>query len=162
MSTYKPTAGIGNRLDEDIKFSDEWEEASRQITEKVKEVCEKTNDKTYGLFTTTEMLNNERFFGADNQSTRSVFRKVIDFGALPNNTSKTAAHAITWNANTHFVRIYGCATDPSTNSLPLPYSSGTLNKNIEVYLDVTNVTVVTSIDYSGYTTCYIVLEYIQS
>jgi len=159
--SYKPDNAYPNKLNEDISFTDDWKEARTQITELLTKTTETVNNKTLGTFVTKEILNNEKYFGSDNQTTRSVFRKVIDFGALPNAGTTAKAHGITWTANTKFVRIYGTATDPSTYSIPLPYSSTTLNQNIKLLVDPTNVTIVTGIDYSGFSECYVVLEYIQ-
>lgn len=92
---------------------------------------------------------------------RPIIRKVINFGSLPNATTKSVAHGITFNANTSFVKIYGAATDPSTSYIPLPYAHPTDANNIAVDVDGTNVTITTGSNRTGYTTSYVVLEYIQ-
>jgi hypothetical protein len=132
------------------------------LTEKLQRLIEALNDKEIGQYNTVELLNGQLYFTAGNPNKyRNVFRKVINFGALPNAGTKNVAHGITWNANTHFTRIYGTATDPSTRSIPLPYVDTTAGSSIELSVDTTNVQVITAFNYSGYTTAYIILEYVQ-
>lgn len=128
------------------------------------------NAKDTGYYTLTEFVNGQLWFPevgspqTSNQSQvyRNIFRLVIDFGALPNNTTTSVAHGLTITSGFRFTRIYGTASDPSTSFIPLPYSSPTLNENISLSVDATNVTITTAIDYSGYTTTYVVLEYIKN
>jgi len=105
----------------------------------------------------------------DNPSSSSVYRPerrlVINFGALPNTGTKSVAHKIPCTTSTSFTRIYATATNPvSTFSyIPIPYSSTvSVNDNIELYVDGTNVNITTAADYSAYTICYVVLEYLQT
>ncbi|MHC4710665.1 MAG: hypothetical protein ACYTA3_09620 [Planctomycetota bacterium] len=132
------------------------------LTEKLQRLIEALNDKDIGQYNTVELLNGQLFFTDGNPNKfRHVFRKVIDFGSLPNTGTKNVAHGLTWNANTRFTRIYGTATDPSTRSIPLPYVDTTAGSSIELSVDTTNVQIITAANYSGYTTTYIVLEYVQ-
>ena len=128
------------------------------------------NTKDTGYYPLTEFVCGQLYFPDPTLTSastttpvwRQVFRKVINFGALPNTATKTVAHGITITATTSFTRIYGCATDPSTSFLPLPLcSTAALANNITLYADATNVIISTGIDRSGYTTCYVVLEYIK-
>jgi hypothetical protein len=83
------------------------------------------------LYETSEFINGQTFFSdpaltsqsAKTPMPRQVYRKVINFGALPNTAIKTAAHGITITAATTFTRIYGTASLPSTDFVPLPYTS---------------------------------------
>jgi hypothetical protein len=133
------------------------------LTEKLQKIIEALNDKDIGQYNTVELLNGQLFFTSGNPNKfRHVFRKVVDFGALPNTTTKSVAHGITWNANTRFTRIYGTATDPSTSAIPLPYADANVVTNcVRLSVDATNAIVETSANFSGYTTTYIVLEYVQ-
>ncbi len=100
---------------------------------------------------------------------RQVFRKVISFGALPNNAPATAAHGITVLAldgainysGFTFTRIYGAASD-TTNRLyiPLPYVADD-GFDIALGVDATNVIITTTDNKSAFNTTYVVLEYIK-
>lgn len=84
----------------------------------------------------------------------SIYKKTISIGALPDTDTKTVAHGIT-GLDT-LVKIEGYFTN-GTNSASLPYSSPTSTKNVQVYIDSTNINIVTGEDrtsYSGYVTIY--------
>uniref|UniRef100_UPI0018EA09C5 hypothetical protein n=1 Tax=Anaplasma marginale TaxID=770 RepID=UPI0018EA09C5 len=95
---------------------------------------------------------------------RNVLRKVVNFGALPNATTKSVAHNITTTNTFSFTRIYATATDPGvstiTTAIPIPFASPTLNQNISLTVDATNVNITTGIDRTPFTICYVVLEWI--
>lgn len=129
-----------------------------------------TNVKDSGMYVDSEFQTSCQYFAdpALNSSTqqtptlRPVFRKVINFGALPNATTKSVAHGIAPTASFSFTRIYGCSTTPSTSYIPLPYASTTLINNVELNADATNVNITTGINRSAYTITYVVLEYIKT
>jgi hypothetical protein len=93
---------------------------------------------------------------------RPVYRKVIDFGALPNAGTKTIAHGLTVNSGTTWIQVTGCATDPvGLVGVNIPYSSDTANDSIELWVDNTNVNITTASDWSAYTRCYILVEWLK-
>lgn len=129
------------------------------------------NDKDTGIYDTDEFITGQSFFSNPNLNSttssiateREVYRKVINFESLPNATTKSTAHGITIDANVTFTRIYGASSNAAgTSFIPLPHSSTTLNKNVELIVTNTNVSVITGIDMSAYTRTYIVLEYIRT
>lgn len=132
------------------------------------------NYKDAGYYALQPLINGQLFFpNPDNNSStagfpayRQVSRLVINFGTLPTGApgheTKSVPHGLTINPGFSFTRIYGCATDPNTTFIPLPYASATAADNVELYVDTTNVNVVTGADYSMYTTTYIIIEWIQS
>lgn len=128
-----------------------------------------TNVKDSAMYVTQEFVTSGQYFANPNlnsttaqaPSLRGVFRKVINFGALPNTATKSVAHGIAPTASYTFTRIYGCATTPSTSYIPLPYASPVLVDNIELWADGTNVNVKTGSNRTAYTVTYIVLEYIK-
>lgn len=129
------------------------------------------NGKDTGTYDTEEFVTGQTFFPPTNQTSsspnsapkRQVFRKVINFGALPNTTTKTVRHDIEMNATFTFTNIRGTATDPVNSVfIPLPYSSLVLADNIELSLDKTNVIITTGSNWSSYLTTYVVVEYLKS
>lgn len=128
------------------------------------------NYKDAGYYALQPFVNGQLFFAnpGNNSSTpgyaafRQVNRLVINFGALPNAGTKSVPHYLTINAEFTFTRIYGCSTDPKTFFIPLPYASAAAADNVELYVDPTNVNVVTGANYSMFTITYIVLEWLQS
>lgn len=130
------------------------------------------NLKDTGVYSEEEYVNGQTFFPNTAFPTvqRAVFRKVVNFGALPNAAPKTVAHGITINAFSQpditFTRIYGCASDlVAPYYIPIPFVdvSGTLAAgNIEIYVDNTNVVIETTGNGTNFTACYVVLEYIKT
>lgn len=125
------------------------------------------NNKDTGSYLVQEIVPGPTFFNVNNDFNRlrPIFRTVVNFGTLPAAGSTSVAHGISNITSTFsFTRIYGCATKPSTSSfIPIPYVSATaIASNLELSVDATNVTITTGgTNYSTYTICYVILEYIK-
>lgn len=130
------------------------------------------NIKDSGYYSEQEFLNGQLFFPNPNLSSttsqtpeyRQVFRTVVNFGALPNNSATSVAHNIDVTSEYTTTRIYGSATNSTATSfIPLPYISDTLtdSDNISLEMTDTDIVITTAIDYSDYTTCYVIVEYIK-
>jgi hypothetical protein len=129
------------------------------------------NGRDAGMYDKTEFVNGQTFFPSAGTSSatssapnqRQVYRKVIDFGALPNAAAKTVAHGLTITTGYTFTRIYGTASNPAGSLyIPIPYASPVLLNNIELSVSNVNVTITTGIDRTAFTTCYVVLEYLKN
>lgn len=89
---------------------------------------------------------------------KPIYRKVVDCGALPNNTLKTVAHNI---ANIGFViNLYGIASDGS-EWLPLPASYYS-NSAIGLSVDGTNISLRPYTNRTTYTSTYVIIEYTKT
>lgn len=131
------------------------------------------NTKDSGLYTDEEVITGQQFLPtystttASNQNYRDVFRKVIDIGALPNAGTKNVAHNITTTQNYSIVKIYGAATDPGvstiTSAIPIPYVNvGTPADGVQLSMNATNISITTTTaNYTGYTRCFVIVEYIK-
>ncbi len=141
----------------DVK-SDAFRELLIRLYQNINSISLALNLKDSALYAESEFLNGQVFF-----EDQQAFRLLVNFGALPNATSKTIAHGIEPANSYIFTRIYGCATDPVTMSyIPLPYASPTLANNIELSVDKTNVTITTGSNRTAYTVTYVILEYIKA
>jgi len=147
-----------------------WEEGRQFLIEHLKEITNAVNIRTIGWLLDEELLSGQQFIPSANanQEYRSVFRKVIDFGALPNAGLKSVAHGITCDANFTLIDLWAAATQPpivappqAFAAIPIPFSSPTLNENIKITMDNTNINITTAINYSTYTRVFVVCEYIQ-
>ena len=142
-------------------------ERNLMLNQYLNNIATATNSKDSGLYDAVETITGQSFlptFSTDtgaNATYRTVFRVVIDFGTLPNTTTKSVAHNLTLGSTWSVTKIYGAATDPSTSFIPLPYASPTLTNNIELNMDATNVNVTTGSDRTAYTRCFIIIEYIK-
>lgn len=150
--------------------SDEFKDLIVQLYRSVGDIASVLNVKDTGYYLEDELISGQLFPPDTTLSSmtqqkpvdRPVFRKTINFGTLPNAGSTSVAHGLDLtNTALQVTRFYGAATDPTTGLIPLPFSSPTLNENIKLEADNTNVIITTGIDYSGYTECWVVLEYLK-
>ena len=149
--------------------SPEFKELLVRLYQNIGSISQVINNKDTGVYNTSEFLCGQIFFpnlnpiaGQPNEF-RQVYRKVINFGTLPNTATKTMAHGIAITPGLFFTRIYGTTKDPVANRwLPLPFTSpGALASAIELWIDGANITVITGSDRTAYTQTYIVLEYLK-
>ena len=85
---------------------------------------------------------------------KPIYKKVVDFGALPNNTSKTVAHGISNLEKA--IMASGFAINNNGESIYIPHTlSG-------FYINKTNITLNTTYNYSSYTETYITIEYTKT
>lgn len=137
-----------------------------QVIKSIGNLNKTVNGKDTGIYSFTEFINSQGYYISSNSSQPiSVFRKLINFGALPDTGNKPVAHNIPINANQDFTftRIYGVATDPvNFVYLPLPYASPTPANNIELQVTDTNISITTGSNRTAFTRCYVVVEYLKN
>jgi hypothetical protein len=120
------------------------------------------NIRDIGVYSTGETRNGQAF--QIGTTTHEIYRKLVDCGALPNATNKSVAHGITFLSTAMITRVYGVAKSASAGGiwLPLPYSTpAALNQQIAITVNAANVVITTGINWIGYNTSYVVLEYWQ-
>lgn len=117
---------------------------------KIKQLIAAKDNITVG----EEKLIGEWVEGAE---TYDLYRKTVNFGALPNAGQKTLAHGITGVYK--IVRLYGMANG-ATNNLPLPFAAISSNSNIYIAVGKSNITVQTGTDRSAYY-AYITIEFLR-
>ena len=113
-----------------------------------------TEDNPFRTLTAQQWFSKNAVGNVDNNTKRYSYRSVVDFGTLPNNTSKSVAHGIPVAAmtagppaldGTLFTKIYGTAThptntDPMTKAIPIPFvNSATPGDDVELRVTDTNV-----------------------
>lgn len=110
--------------------------------------------KSIGSFSESEVDTKQQWIDG-----KTIYRKVVDCGTLPNATTKTVSHGISgidW-----VVRVWGTAK--ATSWIPLPWvdkdSSG---QCLEVIVDSGDIRLITSNNYSGYTSSYVTIEYTKT
>jgi len=166
--TFSPDNSNQSYVPNDLIIPTDTEEANLVLTDYFKRIVDALNDKEIGSYNTVQSETGQNWFtSSDSTKTRAVYRTVVDFGSLPNAATKSVAHNISTQATTIFTHIYATATDPAastTNSaIPIPYvDPATLANGIRIDVDATNVNITTAANYTAYTECYVVLEYIQN
>lgn len=169
---YVPTTNIWDvqQLYQLDVNSPAFKELLVRLYQNVNNIALVLNLKDSAIYDLQEFVNGQTFFpnpaltsaSATTPTYRPVYRKVINFGALPAAT-KSVNHNITCTATTTFTRIYGAASNTTGLAyLPLPYANPTAANNISIDVSSTQVTVTTGIDRTAYNVCYIVLEYMQT
>lgn len=94
----------------------------------------------------------------ENDIVYDVFRKVIDFGELPNASQKGVPHYI--GDVTRFISARAFATS-ATNNLEIPMVSADGTNNIYLSVGNARITIGTSSDRSNFTICYVELKFIR-
>jgi hypothetical protein len=94
---------------------------------------------------------------------RAVYRKVVDFGVLPNTGLKAVAHGIpNIDAQVTFSRIYATASDPvGLTYVPIPITFVATGNIIDIVVDAVNVTITTNFNATNFTRCLVVLEFFK-
>lgn len=130
------------------------------------------NQKETAIYPLAETVNNQQWFPNPNTSAatarqpayRGNWRLVLNSSLpLPNAGTLVIPHQLTPTANWTWTKLEAYATNPTTFAgLQIPFSSPTLNENIKIEIDATNVTITTDIDYSAYTRVIVVVEYMKN
>lgn len=147
---------------------EKWEDARQFLVEHLKKISNAVNIRQIGWFLDEELLAGQQFIPGSNlsgtsQQFRSVFRKIIDFGVLPNAVTKSVPHGITFDANFTLLNLYIAATKPTAPFLAfsLQYWANSAPGSITLNMDATNINVTTTSNYSDYTRSFVCIEYIQ-
>jgi len=93
---------------------------------------------------------------------KPLYRKVVNFGTLPNSTTKTVAHSISNIDSIAFVKGMAKATSTG-NCWPLPFlfEGSQSSYNIRTFVNNTNIEMWCDNDRSNYT-AYITIEYTKT
>lgn len=166
FGSYLPTTYIYDVTDiQNIDVnSDEFKELIVRLYLNINSILKSLNDKDTGLYLTTVFQTGQQFFNQTNayDQNRPIFRTVVNFGALPNTTTKSVAHNIpnlgtTWS----IVRLDCQATNPNTIAVDVPgFDPSDITKPMNIWFDATNVTVQTTSNMSAYTTTWVIIEFI--
>jgi len=171
FGSYIPTTQVWDlgELQQTDVTNPKFKELLVRLYQQVGNITQVINDKDTGIYDPREFVCGQTYFPNPDASIsgapdtrRQVYRKVINFGALPNAAPLAVAHDIPVNESYALTRLYGSTTDPVAKIfLPLPYVDAA-GANIALYADDTNIYIDTlAADYSAYIITYIVMEYIK-
>lgn len=145
--------------------SAEFKQLIERLATTVNNIAVALNTKESSLYPLEEFITSALYFNAasNNQlDQRQEFRKVINFGALPNAGAKSVAHGIDITNTFSFTFIGATASDTTgLTYIPIPYVALS-GDNIQIDVDSTNVTITTTIDRTNYNICYVVLKYLKN
>ena len=126
----------------------EWEESRQFLVETLRSITESLNAKEIGFYLEEELLSGGQFIPTEPQQFRSIFRKVIDMGAVVMGAN-VFPHGINFDANFTLLKLYVSGT----NSVTLEASTIT----DAAYMDATNINVTSP---RAYDKTFAVVEYI--
>lgn len=171
MGVFIPTTNIYDTSQiADLNIDPQFKELLVRLYQNLNIMALAVNQKETGFYPLQPFVTSKMYFPNPNtgepnylrQEYRSVYRIVINFGALPDTTTKSVPHNLPITVGYTFVDIYGAASDTTDKLyIPLPYSSNTPGDSIELSVNATDVVVTTGSDRSNFTNTDIVLEYLQ-
>lgn len=92
----------------------------------------------------------------------AIYKKTVNFGTLPNATSKDVAHGISNLGRVVKIEGYAFRSSDSTN-FPIPFASENgANNCIGITVTQTNISIGTGTDRSNISECYVTLYYTKS
>ena len=147
--------------------SQEFKQLIIQLYQYINSMAIAVNIKDSGYYIQQEFVNGQLFpvtnasMATASSDGRQVFRLLINFGPLPNNSTTSTPHGINTTSLFTFTRIYGAASDPvGLNFIPLPYAAA--STSIELKINATNVVITTTSNRSNFTQSWVVVEYLKS
>lgn len=93
---------------------------------------------------------------------RTIFGKQIDFGALPNASTKCIPHGITVTPDFRWRKISAIAQQSDGKGIQINFAGCTPQETVNIYCDDTNVCIQACGDRSSFNTVTIFLEYIKN
>lgn len=122
-----------------------WEDGREFLVEHLKKISNAVNIREIGWLLDEELLAGKQFIpgtsSANNQTFRSVFRKVIDTGALVAGLNPGKLHGIKFDTNFTLVDLWVSATQDAT---PI---ANTFSDPSNVSIGVTNINIISPLAY---------------
>lgn len=170
MSTpsYSPQNAISPFLPDEFQLPTEEGRFKEFYAERERKTASELNVREIGQFEKQELMSGQTWFSVNSgpKKPRYVFRKVIDFGALPATTTKSVAHGISLTSEGFFTKIIAVSKNPSAIAgeqkyIQIGFASPIDDDNIAIWCDDTDVYIQTGSDRTAWTQTYAVLEYIK-
>lgn len=151
------------------EFSEEFRTRMIQV---INDMCISINSKESGWYSDESTITGEKVLptysknleGAQSVYYRTVRRKVIYTGALPNSSTKSIAHNIEFPKKSVGWRLWGCASQINENEelqgfLQIPYAHPTPANCIALYCDRQNIIITTGTNRTNFNFSFVVVEY---
>lgn len=151
------------------EFSEEFRTRMIQV---INDMCISINSKESGWYSDESTITGEKVLptysknleGAQSVYYRTVRRKVIYTGALPNSSANSIAHNIQFPKKSVGWRLWGCASQIDGNEelqgfLEIPYAHPTPANCIALYCDRQNIIITTGTNRTNFNFSFVVVEY---
>ncbi len=138
----------------------EWEQANDFFNWYIEDIVNQLNAKAGGIHQVQIIPSGKTL--AIGSTSFSVLRKALNFGSLPNATTKSVPHGITVGSSFRIFSLQLSASDPADKRYFCTQNySLSANGMVRLEMDATNVNVTTNADYTAYTDCFVIIEYYQ-
>lgn len=153
----------GPFIDETVYFPDEQGQLILKLTDNNRDIANAVNVREIGNYLQQEIVTGSILFSnASPSDTFPVFRKVINFGALPFPSPKPVPHGINFTDEFRMLKCWICATDPTAiEFIQFSFADPTTAQALSMRVTATNVVVTSNFDYSNFTSSIAVLEYVK-
>ena len=91
---------------------------------------------------------------------KDIYKKTVDFGTLPNATTKNVAHGI--SGLEMIISISGVAYSPGVAFLPLGLPHPTAANSISLFANSIDISILTGSNRTTYTSSYVTLYYTKT
>ena len=158
--TFAPGNSYGDFMPVDDYPPRDWDEYWRFISDRGRKSSDMINIREIARYEQLETQTGQLWYGADNQTKRYGWRKVMALGAIPAGGNQTTAHGIT--GTPLFTYIGGSVATAAPDSRPIPFASVTAsNQCIEIIVGAVNIVVTNGAAAPAITSGFVVLEYIK-
>ena len=93
---------------------------------------------------------------------KPLYQKTINFGALPNSTTKSVSHGV---SNADFINVtnaFAYYPNAQYNAMLPTISLYNVGNGVAISVTDTTIDISTAINYSGYTNCYVTIQYTKT
>lgn len=108
-----------------------------------------------GNYSTTEHLTGKYWVDG-----KPIYRKVVNFGTLPNSATKTVNHNVSGISN--WVSFYGIAWNNANTAMILPHVDLDSTYSVALWVTSTVITIKTGQNRNEFLNCYVILEYTKT
>jgi hypothetical protein len=149
-----------NKVPENIAFAADQKQFIPQITDVYSKLAMSSNAKDIGTYELTEIINGQRFYGANPQTKRQAYRKCFAFGAIGAGATLNIAHGVA--GITNITRLYATCITAAGDQRPIPFADITLITNqILIALNGANIAIVNGATAPAIVSGICVLEYLK-
>lgn len=117
---------------------EDWEKGRQFLVEQLKRISNMVNVRTIGWLLDEELLSGQQLYpgtsSSNDQEFRSVFRKVVNTGALVAGINPPKAHGIVFDINFSLIDLWVAGTNSAT------FTARRITGN-DVLMDATNITI---------------------
>lgn len=91
---------------------------------------------------------------------KPIYRKVVNFGILPNSANKTVNHNVSGISN--WVSFYGITWNNAKTAMILPHVDLDSSYSVALWVTSTAITIKTGQNRNEFANCYVILEYTKT